>query len=424
MRSDEITLYRVKRSVSMRRSKAAGILATSICILALCAGVLGENIPESVSEAGSDKAGYSRFSCSVSWSGRVFTGFYEGEVKEGLQEGEGTFSGEGDKGSVEYKGDWEEGRFEGKGTLVESPANVGYSGTFSEGKRSGFMTVEYPDRNETATARYAKDVPFGAYMKYDSSGTCIENDRFYMGYSLTQMLAEPSKASYSELLAEPKEYMHSMIRDRYTILETSMGFFSGEKTIGNNSKTEYGLLVEDREGNQYIFFIKLLDENIGKAYAFPFPVGTEIELYGDYTGIGTYMTRDNTVLTLPQIKLVGADWEEYQKTDFNHLEMTAENLLKYSAEFYKKEISLEGRIVSMYQEKEGDTAIWLSAADDAGAEAQYLCMIPAEEEDISVVQLSVGSGIKVEGTMMDPEIRTEGETICFYPKVRVGKIMQ
>ena len=76
-------------------------------------------------------------------------GWYYGNFKNGLPEGEGKFVSE--KNSYQYEGNWHNGKKEGKGTetfnhVTNKDEMVGYEGDFKNGKRNGIGTAYFNDK--------------------------------------------------------------------------------------------------------------------------------------------------------------------------------------------------------------------------------------------------------------------------------------
>lgn len=206
---------------------------------------------------------------TVKWDGTEYEGSYEGDVKNAVPEGSGTFVSK-DKEFM-YEGDWEKGKFSGEGTVIYGDG-VKESGQFLKGKRNGEFKKQFSD-SEYEITNYSSNVPYGVCCIY-KDGKLKTKDYYYAGEMISSFVKDAKEMKLSEIVEKDTEKL-----------------FCIQSTVLRVSQLEDScvLLLENSDGSSFMMEYSNNETKKGKQVYMPnVQEGEKIKLYGYYDGEDMY----------------------------------------------------------------------------------------------------------------------------------------
>lgn len=206
---------------------------------------------------------------TVKWDGTEYEGLYEGDVKNAVPEGSGTFVSN-DKEFI-YEGNWEKGKFSGEGTVVYGDG-IKESGQFSKGKRNGEFKKQLSD-SEYEITNYSNNVPYGVCCIYKDDKLKAK-DYYYEGELISSFIKNAKEMRLSEIVEKGAEEL-----------------FCIQSTVVRVSQLESScvLLLENNDGSSFMMEYSNNETKRGRqAYMPNVQEGETIKLYGYYDGEDVY----------------------------------------------------------------------------------------------------------------------------------------
>lgn len=265
----------------------------------------------------------------------TYTGSYLGETQNGIPNGKGCF--ETDEDSPEqfiYDGEFESGIFSGEG-IVTWNETTKFESEFEDGVPTGNGIITYED-GSYEKIRHSEGVPVGGITLFTEDGEYQEQDFFYEGERIQDLLNIASIPEYEELFVDENGYYGDV--------------FKITGTIENISETEKKciLKIRDREGDLYWSEYSNVSYQLHNQAIMPdMKQGDECTLFGFFKGINTYSgdeTDEDSGYMFPEIVAITAIGNEERTIDFKADSFEYERVCKSPYTYYNKRNTIKGNV--------------------------------------------------------------------------------
>lgn len=284
------------------------------------------------------------FEYSYTLNNIEYSGLYTGEISSnGLPSGKGKFSADSESSATfTYLGEFKDGLFDGEGTYTYSDGSY-LECTFSSGIPIEKGKITYPDGSYREVEFSDIGIPFGSTATYSANHQLLNYTFYNNGELLTTLIQNAQTISYGELYRNPNKYYGALLKINGTVLHTYENESSCIFKIQDKDKNIYWGSYRNTSYNKY-----------NQAIMPTLKKGDVLTLYAFSKGLTSYYCIDDmsnrNVLT-PEVSAITADLKD-ESLDYKTLTSDYNTILRFPFHYYEQEISLKGHIVNLVKNGE------------------------------------------------------------------------
>lgn len=209
----------------------------------------------------------------ISLNGETLKGNYEGDVLNGLPDGEGNFEVLDDSVEIKHlKGTFSKGKLSGEIEIEMTDGTV-WTGKTSSGRYQGEIRAAYQD-GTYQLFQYAAGIPIGQTVIYNSKNVPIGQNWYRKGVLLTDLIKDSKDCPIEELYNNPYYYSEEVVK------------FSGTADMVYQNNSECVLRISNSRGQSVFAVYKNAEFDDEFPVVVPLIVeGDTVTVYGTFDGI-------------------------------------------------------------------------------------------------------------------------------------------